>query len=92
MFKNSHEPGEMKNQDMDKGVQPLDKIMTDLGLTNAHLVDVSADQLTFRNVAKGRKGRRIKLRIQAKILRALNACSPQKKFRFEDLFNYQGAE
>lgn len=84
------EPGAMKPGEMQKGVQPLDQIMTGLGLTNANLVDISTDQLTFRNVAKARKGRRIKFRIQTKVLRALNACSPEKKFRLEDLFNYEG--
>ena len=59
--------------EMDKGVQPLDKLMTELGLTDANLVDKSTNALTFRMVAKGRKGRRIKLRTQCKILRALNA-------------------
>lgn len=77
---------------MNKGVQPLDKLMAELGLSNANLVDKSTEQLTFRMVAKGRKGRRIKLRIQSKILRALNACLPDKQFGLHDLFNYKGPE
>jgi hypothetical protein len=84
------EPGEMKSQDMQKGVQPLDQVMKDLGLEDVHLVDISKKQLTFRNVAKARKGRQIKFRVQEKILSCLNACSPDKKFRHEDIFNYKG--
>ncbi len=79
-------------EEMEKGIQPLDKLMTDLGLTDANLVDRSTNQLTFRMVAKGRKGRRIKLRTQCKILRALNACSPEKQYSLEDLYNYKGPE
>lgn len=87
MTENVSQPNEME-----KGIQPLDKLMTELGLTNANLVDISKDQLTFRMVAKGRKGRRIKLRIQSKILRALSACVPTKVFSLSDLFNYQGPD
>ena len=90
MTENVPEPGEMKEQDMQKGIQPLDKIMSDYAMTDTFLVDYSKGQLTFRNVAKARKGRRIKLRVQMKILEVLNACCREKKYRFEDLFNYEG--
>ena len=90
MSENLPEPGAMKWPDVMNGVQPLDKIMTDLGLTGGSLVDISNEKLSFHNVLKGRKGRRIKLRVQNKILNALNACSPGKKFAHADLFTYQG--
>lgn len=87
---NTPEPGEMKSQDMKRGVQPLDQVMKDLGLDDVNLVDISRKQLTFRNISKARKGRQIKFRVQEKILNALNACSPNKKFCHEDIFNYRG--
>ncbi len=78
------------NEEMDMGVQPLDKIIRELMLTDTDLVNKTTDNLTFRMVAKGRKGRRIKARAQLRILRALNDCSPEKKFTLEDIFNYKG--
>ena len=85
MTENSPEPDEM-----DKGVQPLDRILRELLLKDEDLVNKSTDNLTFRMMAKGRKGRRIKARNQLRILRALNDCSPEKKFIHEDIFNYKG--
>lgn len=77
-------------EEMNLGVQPLDRIMRELLLQDEDLVNKSTDNLTFRMVAKGRKGRRIKARNQLRILRALNDCSPEKKFTHEDIFNYKG--
>ena len=73
---------------MEKGVQPLDKILTQNGLQNSDLVEKSPDQLTHKMVAKGRKGRRLTLNAQHKILRALNACGLEKKYNLSELFNY----
>ena len=76
------------SNEMQKGVQPLDEIMTGLNLKNSDLVDKSTDQLTHKIVAKGRRGRRLNLKSQYKILNALNACHSAKKFLLSDLFNY----
>ncbi len=78
------------NPQMDEGVQPLDKVMKALMLSDTDLVDKSTDNLTFRMVLKARKGRRIKARTQLRVLRALNDCSPEKKFTHEDIFTYLG--
>ena len=75
------EPNEMK-----KGVQPIDKVMTDLGLSDTAFVDKSYKKLSFRLVAKARKGRRLKHRNQTLIMRVLNECYPDKNFTVEDLF------
>ncbi len=75
---------------MDKGPQPLDKLLNERGLKNSDLVEKSPDQLTFKMLAKGRKGRRLTLNAQLKILRALNACQSEKQYVHSDLFNYQG--
>lgn len=79
---------EEREVQMEMGVQPLDKIMTDLKLTNAQLVEKSTEQLTHKNVQKGRKGRRLSLNIRMKIINALNNYSPEKKYVRTDLFNY----
>lgn len=76
--------------DKEKGTQPVERILTELGLQNSDLVEKSADQLTHKMVAKGRKGRRLTLNVQMKILRALNACQPDKNYNLSDLFNYKG--
>ena len=72
------------------GMQALDEIMLRLKLSNSDLVKASTEQLTHKMVAKGRKGRRLTLNIQMKILCALqnldiNAANP---FTLKELFNY----
>ena len=73
---------------MELGLQPLDAVMTRLGLANSDLVEASTDQLSHKMVQKGRKGRRLTPHIQTKILKALNSASTEKKFIAKDLFNY----
>ena len=73
---------------MELGKQPLDGIMTRLGLANTHLVHVSTEQLSHKVIQKGRKGRRLTLNAQSKILKALNAASTKEKFLPKDLFTY----
>jgi len=75
---------------MDYGTQPLDEVMTRLGLSNAELVKASTQMLTFKMVQKGRKGRRLTLNVQQKILNAIRAAKPEMKFSMTDLFNYNG--
>ena len=76
------------NEQKDFGIQPLDGIMTRLGLTNAALVRVSEEQLTHKMVQKGRKGRRLTANVKMKILKALHLASPDEKFTPKHLFNY----
>jgi hypothetical protein len=75
-------------QPNDLGPQPLDELMTRLGITNADLVRASAQQLTHKMVAKGRKGRRLTPNVQEKILAAIHSVHPQRPLTFPDLFNY----
>jgi len=75
---------------MELGVQPLDEILARLGLINDDLTKASTEQLTHKMVQKGRKGRRLTLNAQTKILRALNAAKPGMKYTLKDLFNYEG--
>ncbi len=69
--------------------QPLDTLMTQLGITNADLVNASTEQLSFKMVQKGRKGRRLTPNIQDKILTALLKVKTDLKIRRRDLFRYE---
>jgi hypothetical protein len=71
------------------GPQPLDRILDELGLANSVLVEASTEQLTHKQVQKGRKGRRLTPNIQHKIVNALNAAADgERKYAIGDLFNY----
>ncbi|GEM_PF-999810 len=72
-------------------IQPLDALMTKLGLSNADLVGASTEQLSFKNVQKGRAGRHVTPNIQDKILTALTTLKPDLKLRKRDLFRYEAS-
>ena len=72
----------------DFGVQPLDGVMVSLGLSNADIVEASTEQLTFKMVQKGRKGRRLSPNVQKKILQALKNVRSGEDFEHTDLFSY----
>ena len=74
---------------MELGMQPLDGLLDELGISNHQLVDASTEQITHKMVAKGRKGRKLTANIQGKLLRALNSASG-KRFEISDLFTYAG--
>ena len=81
---------------LDLGPQPLDEIMQAADLSNHDLVAASSVQLTHKMVARGRRGRRLKRKVQLKILDALNAhmktqCpDTHRVYTLPDLFNYKG--
>lgn len=72
----------------DLGVQPLDSVLTRLEISNADLVRISTEQLSFKAVQKARKGRRLSPNLQKKILRAVLAARPEQALTLQDLFNY----
>lgn len=80
----------------DFGPQPLDALLTEMGIENHEVVAASTEQLTHKQVQKGRKGRRLTPKVQRKIATALNAvCRARgqgdtKVFAVSDLFNYHG--
>lgn len=78
-------------EDMDAGTQPLDALMMQLGISN-HDVVAAADPntLTHKVVAKGRRGRRLTLRAQDRIVAALNATAEGRAYRRDECFNYRG--
>ncbi len=72
--------------DYDK--QPLDEVMIQLGLRNDDLVSASSEQLTHKQVQKGRLGRRITPNIKGKIVRALIEHTGDTSYTHKSLFNY----
>ena len=72
----------------DYGAQPLDALMTRLGITNHAMVAASTEQLSHKVVQKARKGRRLTAKAKTKVLNALHSAFPEKKFAHRDLFNY----
>ena len=77
-----------EKKEMELGVQPLDEIMTKVNLSNHDLVSASAEQLSHKVVQKGRKGRRLTLNSQTKILSALQKLKPEAKLTLKKVFNY----
>lgn len=82
----------VSKSDMDAGLQPIDAFMLKRGISNHDLVSLAAGTgLTHKQVAKARRGRRLTLHMQDKILGVLNRLpgleSPLKR---EDCFNYKG--
>lgn len=78
-------PTNMENENIS---QPLDSLMTRLNLTNADLVRASTEQLSFKMVQKGRKGRHLTRNVQQKILNALLKTKPDLGVTRYDLFPY----
>jgi len=82
---------ETYEKQIENGVQPLDEVMEKHGLSNKDLVQASTEQLTFKVVQKGRRGRRLTRRTQFKIVRAINKAitpPPDPLLDLRDLFNY----
>ena len=84
--------------DLDLGEQPLIMMMEKWGLSNEDLVKASTEQLTFKQVQKARKGRRLTMAMMFKVMRAYNVAiwhklDKKQNEKFEEynhrpLFNY----
>jgi hypothetical protein len=68
------------------GLSPFDALMTELGLSNADLVNVSTEQLTFKAVAKARKGKPLSVNMRRKVLGALRIARPGRTFSANEIF------
>jgi len=79
--------GMLKNTENDLGLQPLDGLMTEHKLKPSDLVRNSAEQLTYKMISRAVKGRQLTLKIQHKVIRALNQATG-KAYELKDLFNY----
>ena len=71
----------------DLGEQPMAKIMAKHGFKSHALVINSTEQITHKMVARAVKGRRLNLKIQYRLLNALNKASG-KQYILKELFNY----
>lgn len=69
------------------GEQPIARIMAEFGFKPNDLVSNSTEQLTHKMVSRAVKGRRLNLKIQHRLLNALNKAA-NKQYRLKDLFNY----
>ena len=78
----------MNNEiERDLGIQPIARIMAEFGFKANDLVSNSAEQITHKMVSRAAKGRRLNLKIQYRILHALNKASG-KEYALKDIFNY----
>ena len=62
----------MEEPTLDHGPQPLDTMMEQWKLKNHELVEASPEQLTFKQVQKARKGRKMTIPMMQKVMRAFN--------------------
>ncbi len=79
--------------EMNAGPQPLDAFMDGQTLRNHDLVAASTTHLTHKEVAKARKGRRLTINTQRRVLEALNTCLRTREsapVKVEEIFNYRG--
>ena len=76
-----------KEIERDLGGQPIAKIMAEYGFKPNDLVSNSTEQITHKMVSRAVKGRRLNLKIQYRILNALNKAAG-KEYVLKDLFNY----
>ena len=77
------------NNDIERnlGKQPIILIMEEYNITSHDLVAASTEQITHKMVTRAAKGRRLTVRVQVKILNALNNAI-DKNYALHDLFNY----
>lgn len=90
----SEEPETGKENAVERnlGVQPLDALMREHGLTNHDVVAVTTEPLTHKAVQRARTGRRLTPHTQRRVVAALNVCLKQKELReraLTELFNYE---
>lgn len=76
-----------KDIQRDLGEQPIAKIMAEQELKPNDLVSNSAEQITYKMVGRAVKGRRLNLKIQYRVLNALNKAAG-KQYALKDIFNY----
>lgn len=72
----------------DLGPQPLGDLLDQLGLSASDLVAASEEGLTFKQVARAAKGRRLTANAMGKVERAL-AEAAGRSFARPELFTYE---
>ena len=75
--------------EMEAGSQPLDALMVKSDMNNHGLVAASTEGLTHKQVAKARRGRKLTIKLQRKLVAAWNKAQGEGR-KIEELFNYRG--
>ncbi len=83
----SASPADPEPDDRNHGLQPIAGLLTHHGLKSQDLVAASTEQITYKMVTRGCKGRRLTNNVQSKLQRALNKAT-NANYRLADLFNY----
>jgi hypothetical protein len=78
------------------GPQPMDEVMTAHALSNHDIVAASKEPMTHKAVQRARKGRKLTLHMQKRMVTALNAVLKNKdsdhaELPFTALFNYKAS-
>jgi len=83
---------------LDLGSQPLADFMEKWNLTSHDMVEASTEQLTFKQIQRAAKGRRLTLKMMQKVTRAFNVAIWHKiskedkeayfEYMHKHLFNY----
>lgn len=76
-----------KELERDLGEQPIIEILQENNLQAKDLVNISTEQISFKMISRACKGRRLSVKVQMKILTALNILS-KNDYKRTDLFNY----
>lgn len=78
---------DLAGSDRNKGPQPLIEVMRQYDLKPKDLVEASAEQLTFKLVARAMKGRELTINSKGIVQRAMNRATRQVLTQ-KQLFNY----
>ena len=77
--------------ELNVGVQPLDAIMTEKNIKNNDLVAIAPPGfINHKQIQKARKGRRLTMHMQQKVLDTLNIFSAPEVYEWKELFTYRG--
>lgn len=89
---NEENSSSVKESDRNHGVQPLDGIMSALGMSNHDLVAAGSQPFTHKAVVRARKGRQLTPRMKVRLTEALNHFLKEKgeesRYGVKQLFNY----
>jgi hypothetical protein len=77
------------------GTQPLDAILLEHSISNHDVVAASTVPMTHKAVQRARKGRRLTIHMQRRIVVAVNKAAtvkgspPEQEWTLKDLFSYE---
>ena len=77
----------LAGNERNKGAQPIAELMQQYDLKPKDLVEASAEQLTFKLVARAMKGRELTINSKGIVQRAMNRAT-SKVWTQKQLFNY----